>query len=187
MNLDFFAFGNENDDEDEEEEEEEVTIPETMQEMTSRACAALLDVDEVSDFELVDTRNEGRKSYKIVKLRDGNCWMASNLDLDLVEGEALTPADTDIKEDFIPNKSTSNEIETWDYNNVGEEALENFSIIPRNTYSFDPEGAGLGEHIDGNFYNIFSATAGTVIKTNAASSQTPTIAQSVQKVGKLMT
>ena len=79
----------------------------TMQEMTSTICA---DAAENDTAQLTDTR-DGKK-YWVTKLADGNCWMTQNLDLDLgvkdgnTDTTVLTPADSDVSNNWTPPRST---------------------------------------------------------------------------------
>ena len=79
----------------------------TMQEMTSTICA---DAAENDTAQLTDTR-DGKK-YWVTKLKDGNCWMTQNLDLDLgvkdgnTDTTVLTPADSDVSNNWTPLRTT---------------------------------------------------------------------------------
>ena len=79
----------------------------TMQEMTSTICA---DAAENDTAQLTDTR-DGKK-YWVTKLKDGNCWMTQNLDLDLgvkdgdTDTTVLTPADSDVSNNWTPPRTT---------------------------------------------------------------------------------
>ena len=79
----------------------------TMQEMTSAICA---DAAENDTAQLTDTR-DGKK-YWVAKLKDGNCWMTQNLDLDLgvkdgnTDTTVLTPADSDVSNNWTPPRTT---------------------------------------------------------------------------------
>lgn len=73
----------------------------TMQEMTSTICA---DAAENDTAQLTDTR-DGKK-YWVTKLKDGNCWMTQNLDLDLTNGTPLTPEDSDVSSNWNPPRTT---------------------------------------------------------------------------------
>ena len=79
----------------------------TMQEMTSTICA---DAAENDTAQLTDTR-DGKK-YWVTKLADGSCWMTQNLDLDLgvkdgnTDTTVLTPADSDVSNNWTPPRST---------------------------------------------------------------------------------
>ena len=65
-----------------------------MQEMTTKGCAA----SNVGDTkQLIDQRDN--KQYWVAKLKDGNCWMTQNLELDL-GGRTLTPQDSDVSSNW---------------------------------------------------------------------------------------
>lgn len=53
-----------------------------MQDMTADICNAAEVVDEASQMQAIDVRDE--KVYWITKLQDGKCWMTQNLDHDIV-------------------------------------------------------------------------------------------------------
>ena len=78
-----------------------------MQEMTAEICQAST---ENETKQLTDTR-DGKK-YWVTKLADGNCWMTQNLDLDLgikdgnTDTTVLTPADSDVSNNWTPPRST---------------------------------------------------------------------------------
>ncbi len=76
-----------------------------MQEMTPEICA---EAKEHEEGQLVDKRDH--KIYWVGKLKDGNCWMTQNLDLDLSTDVALTPEDTNVTAAWTPEVSTSTEI-----------------------------------------------------------------------------
>lgn len=65
-----------------------------LQDMTSGICTAATVVDEQSQMRAIDVRDS--KVYWIARLRDGNCWMTQNLDLDLDSNITYTHADTDL-------------------------------------------------------------------------------------------
>ncbi len=62
-------------------------------------------------YQLKDFRDG--KSYYIAKLADGNVWMTQNLDLDLSTNVALTPDDSDIKDNWTPKRATYRLINDW--------------------------------------------------------------------------
>lgn len=80
-----------------------------MQEMTTGICNRS---EEHETKQLIDTR-DGKK-YWVAKLKDGNCWMTQNLDLDLV-GRTLTPYDSDVKTNWVSTTGPSTMI---GYNNT---------------------------------------------------------------------
>ena len=64
----------------------------------------LASMPEGEQYILKDVRDE--KPYYISKLADGNVWMTQNLDLELSSEKTLTPADTDVIENWTPMRST---------------------------------------------------------------------------------
>ena len=91
-----------------------------MQEMTAEICQAST---ENETKQLTDTRDG--KGYWVTKLKDGNCWMTQNLDLDLTNGTPLTPEDSDVSSNWNPPRtteqpgtissaSTNTETSSWD-------------------------------------------------------------------------
>ena len=76
-----------------------------MQEMAPEICQAS---SENETKQLTDTR-DGKK-YWVAKLKDNNCWMTQNLDLDLSTSKALTPDDSDVSSNWTPTVSTSTTI-----------------------------------------------------------------------------
>ena len=74
-----------------------------MQDMNSTICnnVELLD----SELQVIDIRDD--KVYWIAKLRDGNCWMTQNLDLDIDETKTYTHWNTDL------GWTTNDENATW--------------------------------------------------------------------------
>ena len=75
-----------------------------MQDMTWDICNNTSAVNTTK--QLIDTRDG--KSYYVTKLKDGNCWMTQNLDLDITTA-GLKAADTDLITDWT-NKQTGNGI-----------------------------------------------------------------------------
>ena len=72
-----------------------------MQDMTPEGCAASSEND---TKRLIDKRDG--KYYWVAKLKDGNCWMTQNLDLDLTSGESLTPELSDVSANWNPGATT---------------------------------------------------------------------------------
>ena len=67
-----------------------------MQDMTHDICNNV-DIEE-SELQLIDVRDN--KVYWVAKLKDGNCWMTQNLDLDITASStALNSNNTDISTD----------------------------------------------------------------------------------------
>ena len=85
-----------------------------MQDMSSAICADAEVVDEGSQMQVIDTRDN--KVYWVTKLQDGKCWMTQNLDLDLDSTKTYTHADTDLgwgdtiddTASWTPSQSTRN-------------------------------------------------------------------------------
>ena len=67
-----------------------------MQDMAADICSSVSGDGENTATQLVDTRDD--KLYWVTKLKDGHCWMTSNLDLDIsgTNVATLTSENTDI-------------------------------------------------------------------------------------------
>ena len=74
---------------------------EIMQHMTPEICASASEGD---TKQLIDWRDG--KTYWVAKLKDGNCWMTQNLELDLTSGEPLTPELSDVSANWNPGATT---------------------------------------------------------------------------------
>ena len=74
-----------------------------MQDMTHDICNNV-DMEE-SELQLIDVRDN--KIYWVAKLKDGNCWMTQNLDLDINDAKTYTHYDTDL------GWTTNDESATW--------------------------------------------------------------------------
>ena len=83
-----------------------------MQDMTSTICGYVYNE---KTAQMVDKRDG--KVYWVTKLKDGNCWMTQNLDLDLDSTVALTNENTDLHSvtSWTPTRST---IDSTTYNNT---------------------------------------------------------------------
>ena len=77
-----------------------------MQDMTPTICKSI-DTDGEKGMQLIDVRDD--KLYWVAKLKDGNCWMTQNLDLNLIQNKTYTHADTDLG--WGPNAFDANA--TW--------------------------------------------------------------------------
>ncbi len=148
-----------------------------MQEMTPEICAAATtpassatttdangshigDASYVPQNTLTDTRDSN--SYTVRKLADGNCWMVSNLRLGAYgQSIDLTPADSDILTNY-----------TVDSADIINSAGQNWNSTPDQTHIFDRNNTTYG-----NWYNWYTATAGTgtssIISADAPSSICP--------------
>ena len=102
----------------------------TMQDFTVEECQNLT-LEE--SYTLTDSRDG--KSYKIARLKDGNCWMQENLKLD--GGRTLTSADSNVANDVIlpANITSGTSVNT---------AMQIASAV---------------SGYDGNYYNWCAATA----------------------------
>lgn len=76
-----------------------------MQDMTAGICA---ETPVETTKQLIDVRDG--KEYWVAKLADNNCWMTQNLALDLLAGEKLTSADSDVTSDWVVPTGTESEI-----------------------------------------------------------------------------
>ena len=74
---------------------------EYMQHMTPEICAS---ANEGDTKRLIDSRDG--KLYWVAKLKDGNCWMTQNLELDLTSGKSLTPELSDVSANWNPGATT---------------------------------------------------------------------------------
>ena len=89
-----------------------------MQEMTPEICKAS---SENETKRLIDSRDG--KYYWVAKLKDENCWMTQNLELDL-SGRTLTPTDSDVSSSWAYSGSwytagnqgvrTNPAVQAWD-------------------------------------------------------------------------
>ena len=73
-----------------------------MQEMTPEICKAS---SENETKRLIDSRDG--KYYWVAKLKDGNCWMTQNLDLDLSVSRALTSSTSNVSYSWTPESNTA--------------------------------------------------------------------------------
>ena len=74
---------------------------EIMQHMTPEICASASEGD---TKQLIDWRDG--KTYWVAKLKDGNCWMTQNLELDLNINTPLTSELSDVTNSWTPPSST---------------------------------------------------------------------------------
>ena len=75
-----------------------------MQDMTPEFCASVTKYGAGKTAQLEDLRDS--KMYWVAKLKDGNCWMTQNLDLDLTSGEPLTSELSDVSANWNPGATT---------------------------------------------------------------------------------
>ena len=152
----------------------------TMQGMTTEICESTYTpgkqvTDPVPTATLEDTRDH--KTYTIAKLADGKCWMTQNLDLDLKDNVALTPADSDVSENWTPKNSTLT-VDGTSVSGWSNSDTEPYSANPGNIYYYTsgnnesdkkydlledcerehPDGTCSHYHV-GNYYNWSAAVA----------------------------
>ena len=156
-----------------------------MQDMTSEICKSI-DVEE-SELQLIDIRDD--KVYWVAKLKDGNCWMTQNLDLDLTSNPnannyiALTSENTDLTDTtsaaYQDGYTVSEtgvitwlpERDTIAYNNLNSTTWTNSNTDPYSYDYLDANGnpvypdslvtkEAAGNHgLSGNYYNWSAAVA----------------------------
>ena len=143
-----------------------------LQDMTPEICNATEVLDEGSQTQLIDVRDN--KVYWATKLQDGHCWMTQNLDLNLSTSTALTNQDTDLNTvaSWTPVRSTINAVT----NASTAGSIQGYTNDPNTPYSVD-----TGDYYWKNtpFYDssICSKTIGEIpnqgcnylVKTNNAS------------------
>lgn len=149
-----------------------------MQDMASEICNNTTVIPD--HLQVLDTRDN--KTYWISKLADGKCWMTQNLDLDLDNRTALTSADSDVINDWVPAQSTQkgDSVTHWDYSYTNAQSFDPGDWYWNNTpwyesvtnnfimgdYGHDPvrfarvpfEGNGTHGHV-GNYYSWSAAVA----------------------------
>ena len=85
----------------------------TMQEMTPQICA---DAQE-NDTTMLEDARDG-KMYWVAKLKDGNCWMTQNLELDLSTNTPLTSELSDVTNSWTPTSNTYTSAQSGDKNST---------------------------------------------------------------------
>ncbi len=148
-----------------------------MQEITPTICSNTPIADEAGNnqYYLKDSRDKddagNYKEYWVAHLKDGNCWMTQNLDLDLYvngAGRTLTPGDSDVSESWT---STTGASALW-------RGGSNYDIIKY----YDPGERYCSENTtdacnlttsknnrhdsQGNYYSWTAATVGTGVDKN---------------------
>ena len=107
-----------------------------MQDMVSEICTNTTVVP--SSVRALDTRDN--KSYWITKLADGKCWMTQNLDLDLDNRTALTPDDTDVLSNWVPDNSTQKDyVDHWDYSYTSPQSFDPGNYYWNNATYYEPD------------------------------------------------
>ncbi len=137
-----------------------------MQDMTSAKCyhASIGETKQLTDI-------RDNKKYWVTKLKDGNCWMTQNLDLD-IPATGLSAADTDLSADWN-SSSTTKPVATQ----ATDAGPSGFSGDMNIVVSYDPgikycsanttdqcnltTSSHNGHDAVGNYYSWTAATAGT--------------------------
>ena len=84
-----------------------------MQHMTPEICASASEGD---TKQLIDWRDG--KTYWVAKLKDGNCWMTQNLEIDLSTSTPLTSELSDVTSSWTPTSNTYTSAQSGDRNNT---------------------------------------------------------------------
>lgn len=128
-----------------------------MQDMNPSACAGAIDG---ATKRLTDARDG--KQYWIAKLKDGNCWMTQNLDLDLSTSKALTPDDSDVSSNWTPanNTLTDGTQTTTDYTAVWSWNLGDYVLTTPNagTSCGSSGKSGFGDCTSVGFQSVAGMT-----------------------------
>ncbi len=128
-----------------------------MQDMTAAICNS---ASTGASKTLTDTRDNGASSYVIRKLADGNCWMTTNLTLDLSKAGVATVAESDNLSSAYPATALTNRFDTASTN-----AWQNDKTVAQ--FSKEPKKISSGSYQSGSgyFYSFKAATAATIADT----------------------
>ena len=107
---------------------------------------------------LTDTRDN--KSYTVTKLKDGNCWMTTNLNIS--GGTALSADDTDVSSDYINSFTTSNNLTKDSTNNKIVLPASSTSGFDTNNYSYVYNSTSTTCATDVPCYGYYSWDAATL-------------------------
>ena len=118
-------------------------IPTPMQTFQYSMCQNMQTHDEKY---VIDTRDD--ELYTMAKLKDGKCWMTENLRYQLSTTRALTPQDSDVQQNWTPNRSTETILSgRWDQDSEGTKTVRSYYDSTKPEY--------------GTYYTHTAATAGT--------------------------
>ena len=153
-----------------------------MQDMTSDICSKVGLLNEASQTQLVDTRDN--KLYWVAKLEDGHCWMTQNLDFGIKANATLNSQTTDLNvaydsgtgqyAEYNDGYTESNGIiyytpastaTTIDFTDTTVTGWQNSNTAPYTTNKTDSTETGHASL--GNYYNWTAAIA-----SNSSSSLT---------------
>ncbi len=144
-----------------------------MQEITPTICSNTPFADEGgrNQYHLKDSRDQDAdgnyKEYWVAHLKDGNCWMTQNLDLDLYvnnAGRTLTPGDSDVAESWT---STSGASALWSGSTSEPNAVKYYDPGEKYCANNTTSKCDLtistndGHDSQGNYYSWGAATANT--------------------------
>ena len=119
-----------------------------MQDITPEHCA---NSSEHQTATLKDKREN--ETYTVAKLKDGKCWMTQNLRLKLDTSTPLKPTDSDVTQNWTPNRNTETTLSgRWDQDPEGYKTVRSY---------YD---SNKPEH--GTYYTHTAATAGTTANMN---------------------
>ena len=121
---------------------------EYMQDITPEHCA---NSTEHQTATLKDKRDNN--TYTVAKLKDGKCWMTQNLRLKLDTSTPLKPTDSDITQNWTPNRNTEATLSSaWDSDPEGYKTVRSYYDSTKPEY--------------GAYYTHTAATAGTTANMN---------------------
>ena len=87
-----------------------------MQDVTPEVCKnSKIWESEADSVTLIDKRDN--KTYKVARLKDGNCWMQENLAFILSTDKPLTPEDSDVSETWTPVRNTATKMGSFNEDN----------------------------------------------------------------------
>jgi len=118
-------------------------IPIPMQTFQYSQCTSM---NEHEEKFMIDTRDN--ELYTMAKLKDGKCWMTQNLRHQLSATTPLTPQDSDVTQNWTPNRSTETILSgRWDGDFEGSKTVRSYYDSTKPEY--------------GTYYTHTAATAGT--------------------------
>ena len=123
-------------------------IPTPMQTFQYSQCT---NMSEHEERLMIDTRDD--ELYTMAKLKDGKCWMTQNLRYQLSTTKALTPQDSDVRQNWTPNRSTeTTPTGRWDRDPEGDITVRSYYDSTNHEY--------------GTYYTHTAATADTTANMN---------------------
>lgn len=161
-----------------------------MQDMTPTICKSI-DTDGEKGMQLIDVRDG--KLYWVAKLKDNNCWMTQNLDLDLSHEVALTSETSDIdpesygKTIYTSETGYSKDAETnvvsWTPSTIDGEGIQRADTITMNgntvpnwaNSNTNPYSANPGERYRYTNPSSYSENTYTSLATCASNNNNDTV------------